>query len=188
MSALRRLIRRQAGLYLFLRSVIMFFRRGKLGLRSVHRTFYLARGAAVASDLKAGAYSYIGTDSWIGPRVTLGNYAMIGPRVAIVGRDHLFTKPGTPIIFSGRPELPSTEIGDDVWIGYGAIVIAGVSIGRGAIVAAGAVVTRDVPPYTIVGGVPAKRIGQRFSTERELTAHEQMLSRNPSRGVYCDDQ
>jgi len=113
---------------------------------------------------------------------------MIGPRVAIVGRDHLFTKPGTPIIFSGRPELPSTEIGDDVWIGYGAIVIAGVSIGRGAIVAAGAVVTRDVPPYTIVGGVPAKRIGQRFSTERELTAHEQMLSRNPSRGVYCDDQ
>lgn len=54
-------------------------------------------------------------------------------------------------------------IGNDVWIGHGAQVMAGVSIGDGAIVAAGAVVTKDVSPYAIVGGVPAKIIRMRFS-------------------------
>ena len=54
-------------------------------------------------------------------------------------------------------------IGNDVWIGYEAVILAGVTIGDGAIIAARAVVTRDVPPYTIVGGVPAKPIRKRFS-------------------------
>lgn len=57
------------------------------------------------------------------------------------------------------------QIGNDVWIGYGAIIQRGVQIGDGAIVAAGAVVTKDVPPYTIVGGVPAKPIRQRFDDQ-----------------------
>lgn len=56
-------------------------------------------------------------------------------------------------------------IGNDVWIGYEAVILSGVTIGDGAIVAARAVVTRDVPPYTIVGGVPAKPIRKRFSDE-----------------------
>ena len=56
-------------------------------------------------------------------------------------------------------------IGNDVWIGYEAVVLAGVTIGDGAIVAARAVVTKDVPPYTIVGGLPAKPIRRRFSEE-----------------------
>lgn len=56
-------------------------------------------------------------------------------------------------------------IGNDVWIGYNAIIMAGVKIGDGAIVAAGAVVVKDVAPYTIVGGVPAKMIRKRFSAE-----------------------
>lgn len=58
--------------------------------------------------------------------------------------------------------VKKTEIGHDVWIGYGAVIIAGVKVGQGAIIGAGAVVTRDVDPYAIVGGVPARRIGQRF--------------------------
>lgn len=56
-------------------------------------------------------------------------------------------------------------VGNDVWIGYNAIIMAGVKIGDGAIVAAGAVVVKDVAPYTIVGGVPAKMIRKRFSAE-----------------------
>jgi serine acetyltransferase len=56
-------------------------------------------------------------------------------------------------------------IDDDVWIGYGVTILSGVHIGQGAVVAAGAVVTKDVPPYAIVGGVPAKIIKYRFSPE-----------------------
>jgi len=61
--------------------------------------------------------------------------------------------------------MGNTYIGNDVWIGYGAIVMRGLKIGNGAIIGAGAVVTRDVEPYTIVGGVPAKVIKKRFSFE-----------------------
>ena len=56
-------------------------------------------------------------------------------------------------------------IGNDVWIGYEAVILAGVTIGDGAIIGTRAVVTKDVPPYTIVGGVPAKPIKKRFSEE-----------------------
>lgn len=58
-----------------------------------------------------------------------------------------------------------TVIGNDVWIGFGAIIISGVTIGDGSVIAAGAVVTKDVPPYAIVGGVPARVLKMRFSVE-----------------------
>ena len=57
------------------------------------------------------------------------------------------------------------EIGNDVWIGYGAIIMSGVHINQGAVIAAGAVVTKDIPAYAIVGGVPAKVIKYRFDSE-----------------------
>lgn len=56
-------------------------------------------------------------------------------------------------------------IGDDVWIGYEAVIMSGVHVGNGAIIAARAVVTKDVPPYTIVGGTPAREIRKRFDTD-----------------------
>jgi phosphonate metabolism protein (transferase hexapeptide repeat family) len=68
-------------------------------------------------------------------------------------RDHAF--------FAAR-RAARTRIGDDVWIGHGAVILAGVTVGSGAVVAAGAVVTKDVAPYTVVGGVPAKPIRRRF--------------------------
>jgi serine acetyltransferase len=63
---------------------------------------------------------------------------------------------------------------DDVWIGYGAVVLSGVTVGRGAIVAAGSVVAHDVDPYAIVAGVPARPVGRRFS-ESEIEIHEEVL-------------
>lgn len=64
----------------------------------------------------------------------------------------------------------------DNWIGANATILKGVTIGEGAVVAAGAVVTKDVAPYTIVGGVPAKYIGDRFTPE-ELARHRQVLGK-----------
>ena len=77
-------------------------------------------------------------------------------------------------MFSGRDVLKPTYIGDDVWIGKHSVIMTGVKIGNGAIVAAGSVVTKDVEPYTIVGGVPAKFIKMRF-TDEEIKLHEAML-------------
>jgi len=67
-------------------------------------------------------------------------------------------------IFEWRADQP-VEVGHDVWVGHGAIVLPGVTVGNGAVVAAGAVVSRDVPPYTVVAGVPAEPIRRRFSPE-----------------------
>jgi acetyltransferase-like isoleucine patch superfamily enzyme len=80
----------------------------------------------------------------------------------------------------------ATVIEADVWIGYGAIIMAGIPIGRGAIVAAGAVVTQDVPPYEIWGGVPARKIRDRFTGEQDRAVHDLMLSRPPAEGEYAE--
>jgi acetyltransferase-like isoleucine patch superfamily enzyme len=66
-------------------------------------------------------------------------------------------------------------IEDDVWVGAGAIILKGVCVGRGAIVAAGAVVNRDVPPYTVAGGVPARVIAVRFGSAAAVQQHERCL-------------
>ena len=155
------------------------------GLRRVHWTFYLAPGSEVSPDLVAQEFSYVGPGSILGPKVELGAYAMLGPRVAIVGGDHVYDQPGVPIIFSGRPELKPTFVEADAWVGCGAILIAGVRIGRGAIVAAGAVVTKDVPPYEIHGGVPARKIADRFSEPDARESHDRMLAEPPRRRNFC---
>ena len=83
--------------------------------------------------------------------------------------DHISTYPFKVKILKDRPYEAFSKgdiiIDDDVWIGYGSIIMSGVHIGQGAIVAAGAVVTKDVPPYMIVGGVPAKEIRYRFDQD-----------------------
>jgi acetyltransferase-like isoleucine patch superfamily enzyme len=185
LNMVRSRLRSNHRLYQALRKLVSFYRRKRYGLKYIHPTCYIAKNSQVSKDLVAHEYSYIGPDCLIGPKVELGAYAMIGPRVSIVGGDHIYDKPGVPIIFSGRPEIPATIIERDSWIGCGAILIAGARIGRGAIVAAGAVVTRDVPDYEIYGGVPAKKIGDRFSESAARELHSQMLNEHPKEGEYC---
>jgi acetyltransferase-like isoleucine patch superfamily enzyme len=163
----------------------MLYRRQKYGLRNVHKTSYIAEGGKVSKDLVAGEYGYIGPECIIGPKVQLGPYVMIGPRVSIIGGDHVYDQPGTPIIFSGRPILEPTVIEADVWIGCGAILVAGVRIGRGAIIAAGSVVTKDIPPYEVHGGVPARKIKDRFADSAARETHDQMLNQPAAAGEFC---
>jgi acetyltransferase-like isoleucine patch superfamily enzyme len=181
---LKRLLSRHKSVYFFLRRAVMRVRAWRLGLNHVHPTFYLAPSATVSKDLVAKEYSFINIGCIVGPRVELGRYSMVGPRVMIVGADHRYDIPGTPIIFSGRPVMPLTIIEDDVWIACGAIVLAGVTIGRGAIVAAGAVVTRDVPAYEIYGGVPASKISDRFSSAEARQFHSAAMDGPPRQGTY----
>lgn len=102
---------------------------------------------------------------------------MLANNVSIIGGDHIYTKAGIPIIFSGRPELKETIIGKDVWIGAHSIIMAGVKIGDGSIVAAGSVVTRNLNAYTIYGGAPAQKIKDRFLLDAEIEIHKEMLNK-----------
>lgn len=89
--------------------------------------------------------------------VTIGDRVYTSPFAQIVAVDHVFDDPARPFIEQGIT-AQGIVIEDDVWIGSGAIITDGVRVGKGAVVAAGAVVTRDVPPHTVVAGVPARVI------------------------------
>jgi len=132
-----------------------------------------------------GAYSFINVECILNTNVELGRYVMLGPRVAIVGGDHVFDVPGVPTVFSGRGTIGKTKIEDDVWLGYGVIVMSGIRVGRGAIVAAGSVVTKDIPPYEIHAGVPNKKIRDRFDAE-QIAIHEKMLEEGIYVGKLCE--
>jgi acetyltransferase-like isoleucine patch superfamily enzyme len=105
-------------------------------------------------------------------RLEVGSFCSVAKEVLFLVRaDHpIHTASTFPMskLTTGRDELLSSgpiSIGHDVWIGRRAMIMSGVTIGNGAVIAAGAVVTKDVPPYAIVGGVPAKLIRYRFAQE-----------------------
>jgi acetyltransferase-like isoleucine patch superfamily enzyme len=135
--------------------------------------------------LEIGDHSYLGHDICIETNCRIGRFVLIANRVSLIGRrDHDFRRLGVPVRFghwvgsvqSASPfRSDAVDIDDDVWIGYGATVLSGVTIGRGAIVAAGAVVKSDVAQYTIVGGNPAVPIGQRFASSEAVRCHEAMI-------------
>ena len=128
----------------------------------------------------------IGNDVYIGPhalflctesQIFIGNKVLFGPHVTIIGGDHRITDVGRFIydVLDKHPEDDQdVHIEDDVWIGTNTTLLEGVTVGRGAVVAAGALVTKDVPPYAIVGGVPAKVLKYRFTPE-QIQEHERQL-------------
>ena len=135
--------------------------------------------------LHIGNHVYIGKHVHIEANCQIGDYCLLANRVAILGRrDHDFSAVGYPVRFApwvGSKRLPHRHaeqvavIEQDVWIGYGAIILTGVTVGRGAVVAAGTVVNRDVAPYDIVAGAPARVVGRRFADELAIAKHEAMI-------------
>ncbi len=126
--------------------------------------------------IEAGDYVFIGRKAHLYANIKIGHFVIIASNVAVVGGDHRFDMVGVPIRFTGRDGLEErlTVIEDDAWIGHGAIIIAGVKIGRGAIIGAGSVVTKDVPAYAIVAGVPARLVRYRFNEEQQKLHNESL--------------
>jgi len=108
-------------------------------------------GIRVGRDSLIGEYNVIRGQGG----VTMGDRVYTSPMVQIVAVNHVFDDPRRPFAEQGIT-AKGIVIEDDVWIGSGAIITDGVTVGRGAVVAAGAVVAKDVPPHTVVGGVPAR--------------------------------
>lgn len=127
-------------------------------------------------DIKAPENIEIGHDSQIGPhalfwttraKIKIGNYVLMGPGITIITGDHRTDVKGKHIIeISDDEKLPENDsdvvICDGVWIAANVTILKGVTIGEGAVLAAGSVVTKDVDPYCVYGGVPAKKLKERF--------------------------
>jgi galactoside O-acetyltransferase len=112
----------------------------------------LGNGASIGQDVIISSAD--------GGRIDIGDQVLIGPRAILIAANHDYERTDTPIILQGHVAKPIT-IESDVWIGANCVVVGGVTIGRGSVVAAGAVVTKDVPPMEVWGGVPAKFIKRR---------------------------
>lgn len=134
---------------------------GKLMLKSCGKKVNIEKGAQFSPRTSLGDYSGIGINARINGTCTIGDYVMMGTDVVVITRNHAFERTDIPMMHQGFEQERPVVIGNDVWIGDRAIILAGVHVGDGAIIAAGAVVTHDVPPYSVVAGVPARVIKER---------------------------
>jgi acetyltransferase-like isoleucine patch superfamily enzyme len=116
----------------------------------------IGEGLTMGNNSNIGPYNYIGCSG----KITIGNNVMLAPRVSIYAENHVFDHPEILIRDQGV-EKKEVIIEDDCWIAANSILLAGVTIGKGSVVAAGSVVTENVPPYSVVAGVPAKWIKSR---------------------------
>lgn len=152
-------------------------------LALIHRSCEISPKAEIdpmvrMRNVKLDDYSYVGIGSTL-HNTTIGRYCSIADKLVsglpnhsltLLSTSPLFTMKNNGIHHSWTSEelyytAPKVKIGNDVWIGYGVTIVNNVTIGDGAVVAAGSVITKDVPPYAIVGGIPAKIIRYRFDEE-----------------------
>ncbi len=125
----------------------------------------IERHAEIGPRVSIDDYAGIGLNARIADEVTIGKYVMMGPDCIIYTDNHEHSDLDTPMMFQGKTKKSPVVIKDDVWIGSRVTIMPGVVIGKGAIIGASAVVTKDVPDYAIVGGVPAKVLKYRTGEE-----------------------
>jgi acetyltransferase-like isoleucine patch superfamily enzyme len=164
----------------YLRKVV--YRKYKIdkGLFIGRRTRIWAR-----DKVEIGRNFYMGKDSLIECDVVIGDNVMWGSKVAVIGRyDHHYQQVGTPTRlamqmidadYNWKGLGVITIIENDVWVGYGSTILAGIKVGEGSIIGAGSLVTRDVEPYSIYAGAPAKKMRSRFDTAEDLKRHLELV-------------
>lgn len=121
----------------------------------------IERNAIFGPEVVIGDNSGIGINCEVYGPVTIGKNVMMGPEVVIYTSGHCYERTDIPMLEQGTSKVKNVMIGDDVWIGRRAMIMPGVTIGEGSVVGAGAVVTKDVPAFSVVGGVPAKVLKMR---------------------------
>lgn len=121
----------------------------------------IERNAVFSPELEIGNNSGIGIDCEVYGPVIIGDNVMMGPEVVIYTSGHKHDRTDITMIEQGFEEPERVVIEDDVWLGRRVIIMPGVHIGKGCIIGAGAVVTKDIPEYSVAGGVPARVIKKR---------------------------
>lgn len=120
----------------------------------------IGRRISFSQHVSLGDRSSIGDESFIFGTISIGSDVMMAARCAFMAANHNIDRSDIPMNQQGGTDGPIV-VGDDVWIGYDSKIMAGVHIGNGAVIGAGSVVTKNVPPYAVVGGVPARIIKYR---------------------------
>jgi maltose O-acetyltransferase len=130
-------------------------------LQECGRNVNIERKAVFSTKVTLGDNSGIGIRASIPGEVHIGNNVMMGSDCIIYTRNHSFDRTDIPMSIQGFQAEKPVYIEDDVWIGGRVTILPGIKIGKGVIIGAGAVVTKDVPDYAVVGGVPANVIKYR---------------------------
>jgi acetyltransferase-like isoleucine patch superfamily enzyme len=130
----------------------------------------IGEGLRVGSKTTIGPYCYIGCSGFI----TIGSNVMIAPRVGFFAENHNHADIERPMKFQGVTREAIT-IEDNCWIGSQSVILAGVTVGHDSIIAAGSVVTHSIPPFSVVGGVPARIIRSRLAPVEAVTAKRTTL-------------
>ena len=143
-------------------AVIRIWKGGKINIASgtevLHGALILTYGGdiTIGSNCSINPYSILYGHGGL----TIGNNVLIAGGSMLVPNNHVYEHRDRPIVLQGSTSK-GIRVEDDVWIGHGCSILDGVTIGKGSVVAAGSVVNKDVPPYSIVGGVPAKVLKKR---------------------------
>lgn len=140
----------------------------KLMLTKVGKHVNVERGAHISHTTEIGDYSGIGENCRLYGRVVIGDYVMMGRECFIYTYNHETLRTDIPMQEQGGTAEKTVSIGNDVWIGSRVTILPGVTIGNGAVIGASSVVTKDVPPYAVACGNPAKVVKYRETNIREL--------------------
>lgn len=154
--------------------------RRKYQLAELGEGFHWQRGKEIIIQpgSKVGRYAYIGGGFEAHGPVVIGDLCMLAAGCKIVGADHDHGQIGNPTRLAFPENVrPVTKFGLDVWLGQRVTIIEGMTIGRGAVVGSGSMVTKDVEPYAIVAGVPARFIKSRFTPDQIAEHEATVLSR-----------
>ena len=138
---------------------------GRLMLESCGKKVNIEKNAVFSAKVSLGSRSGIGINARINGRCVIGDDVMMGTDCVIITRSHRHDRTDIPMMDQGFEEERPVFIGNDVWLGDRVIILPGVHIGDGCIIGAGSVVTRDIPPYSVAAGIPAKVIKDRKNAE-----------------------
>lgn len=148
---------------------------GKLIMTHCGENVNIRKGARFDSNIEIGDNSGVGEYSYVYGRTIIGQNVMMAQECIINPGNHIIEDITIPMNRQGSAENKTVIIEDDVWLGCRVLILPGVRIGTGAVIGAGAVVTKDVPPYAIVGGVPAKVIRYRTGKQKEEAEEAETL-------------